>query len=86
MQFDVLEYRLKNEYNVEIKMQPLPYRFIRFIEMDKFDPSEFRITPDTMLVQTINEDPAILFHYEWSIKQVKENNPNAKLNEISVEQ
>lgn len=86
LQFDVLEYRLKNEYNVEIKMQPLPYRFIRFIEMDKFDPSEFRITPDTMLVQTINEDPAILFHYEWSIKQVKENNPNAKLNEISVEQ
>ena len=85
LQFDVLEYRLKNEYNVDIKMQPLPYRFIRFIEMDAFDPGEFRLTPDTMLVQSIDEHPAILFQYEWSLKQIKENNPKITLSEISVE-
>ncbi len=27
LQFEVLEYRLKNEYNVDIRMQNLPYSF-----------------------------------------------------------
>ena len=32
LQFEVLEYRLKNEYNVDIRMQRLPYGFIRWID------------------------------------------------------
>ncbi len=32
LQFEVLEYRLKNEYNVEIKLEKLPYEYIRWIE------------------------------------------------------
>ena len=32
LQFDVLNYRLKNEYNVEIKLENLPYEYIRWIE------------------------------------------------------
>ena len=32
LQFEVLEYRLKNEYNVDIKMDRLSYRYIRWIE------------------------------------------------------
>ncbi len=31
LQFEVLEYRLKNEYNVEIKLEKLPYEYIRWI-------------------------------------------------------
>ena len=29
LQFEVLEHRLKNEYNVDIIKQPLPYQYIR---------------------------------------------------------
>ena len=32
LQFDVLKYRLENEYNVDIKLEPLPYEYIRWIE------------------------------------------------------
>ena len=32
LQFDVLKYRLKNEYNVEILLENLPYEYIRWIE------------------------------------------------------
>ena len=32
LQFEVLEYRLKNEYNVNIKREPLGYQFIRWID------------------------------------------------------
>ena len=32
LQFEVLEYRLKHEYNVDIKMDRLPFRYVRWIE------------------------------------------------------
>ena len=32
LQFDVLKYRLENEYNVEIRLEKLPYEYIRWIE------------------------------------------------------
>lgn len=32
LQFDVLKYRLENEYNVEIRLDKLPYEHIRWIE------------------------------------------------------
>ncbi len=31
LQFDVLKYRLENEYNVEIRLEKLPYEYIRWI-------------------------------------------------------
>ena len=31
LQFDVLEYRLKNEYNVVLYMEGLPYEYLRWI-------------------------------------------------------
>ena len=32
LQFEVLSYRLKNEYNVDIISTPLPYQYIRWIK------------------------------------------------------
>ena len=32
LQFEVLEYRFNNEYNVDIKMDRLSYKYIRWIE------------------------------------------------------
>ncbi len=32
LQFEVLEYRLKNEYNVEIIRENLPYEHVRWVE------------------------------------------------------
>ena len=32
LQFDVLKYRLENEYNVEIRLENLPYEYIRWID------------------------------------------------------
>ena len=81
LQFEVLEYRLNNEYGVEIKKQALPYRFVRWIEMDGFDPHSFFLTMDAMLAQTEDDDPVLLCQYEWAIKQIAERNPKAVLRE-----
>lgn len=32
LQFEVLEFRLKSEYNVDIKLETLPYEYIRWVE------------------------------------------------------
>ena len=83
LQFEVLEYRLKNEYGVDIKMQQIPYKYIRWVETDKFDPDTFSITMDTLIVEDDNSNPVLLFQNEWSIQKVEERNKNAKLKDIS---
>ncbi|MDF2594751.1 MAG: peptide chain release factor 3 [Clostridia bacterium] len=86
LQFEVLEYRLSHEYGVEIKKQMLPYRFIRWIEMENFDPSSFFLTMDSMLAETEDGDPVLLCQYEWAIRQVAERNPKATLRETFLKQ
>ena len=39
LQFDVLKFRLENEYNVEIRLDPLPYEYIRWIGILCFHPN-----------------------------------------------
>lgn len=83
LQFEVLEYRLKNEYGVDIIMERLPYRFIRWVDMENFNQNTFSITMDTMIVEDEDQHPVLLFENEWSINLVKDRNKNAVLKEIS---
>ena len=48
LQFDVLKYRLENEYNVEIKLENLPYEHIRWIENKDIDLDKLTGTYDFM--------------------------------------
>lgn len=84
LQFEVLEYRLKNEYGVDIMMERLPYRYIRWVKMDNFDPKAFSITMDTMIVENEEKEPVLLFQNEWSIRAVEERNKNVVLKETSI--
>ena len=42
LQFDVLKYRLENEYNCEIRLEPLPYQAIRWIKDRNTDMNKLR--------------------------------------------
>ena len=84
LQFEVLEYRLKNEYGVEIRMTRLPYRFIRWIEAENFNYDTFKGSMDSTLVDTPEGDPVLLCEFEWSIRQIAERNPNVVLRETHL--
>ncbi|MGL4739006.1 MAG: peptide chain release factor 3 [Cellulosilyticaceae bacterium] len=84
LQFEVLEYRLNNEYGVELRKQGLPYRFIRWIDMPDFDYSTFKLAPDTMLAESPDGTPVLLAQYEWSIKQVQDRNEGVVLSEVHL--
>lgn len=53
LQFEVLEFRLKSEYNVDIKMDRLPFRYVRWIENDNVDVDKLNLTSDTKKLRTL---------------------------------
>ncbi|MDO4799556.1 MAG: peptide chain release factor 3 [Bacillota bacterium] len=84
LQFEILDFRLKNEYGVDVEIEMLPYRYIRWITSPGFDKDRFSITMDTILVVDKDEDYVLLFQNEWSIKQLTDRNKGLELSEISL--
>ena len=83
LQFEVLEYRLQNEYNVEIRMQQLPYRQVRWIEKDGFDPDAFNLTMDAIIALDQDDHPVLMFQNEWSEERIVERNRGVVLHPIA---
>lgn len=82
LQFEVLEYRLKNEYGVDLKLNVLNYRYARWISDIKGDPRNLNVTSTTMLAQDHNENYVFLFENEWSIQWAIDKNKGLALRDI----
>lgn len=83
LQFDVLKYRLENEYNVEIKLEQLPYEHIRWIEnKNEINVNAISGTSDMKKIKDLKENPLLLFINAWSVNMVLERNPDLKLSEF----
>ena len=84
LQFDVLKYRLENEYNVEIRLEPLAYEHIRWIDNseEEIDVPSLRVTSDTKKIKDLKGNPLLLFIHSWSIQTVLERNEGLKLTEF----
>ena len=83
LQFDVLKYRLENEYNVEIILEMLPYEHIRWIENTQIDPGKITGTSDMKRVRDLKGRPLLLFINSWSVGMVLERNPGLELSEFA---
>jgi len=83
LQFEVLEYRLRNEYGVEIRTAPLPYRQLRWITRSNIDPKALNISSDTKRVEDIRGNPLLLFTNNWNITWATEHNEGLALAEFS---
>ncbi len=83
LQFEVLSYRLKNEYNVDIISTPLPYQFIRWIKNDDIDLNKLNLSSDTKKVQDLKGQYLLLFANEWAVRWANEKNKELILAEFS---
>lgn len=84
LQFDVLKYRLQNEYNVEIRLETLPYEHIRWIEnKDEVDIAKLTGTSDMKKVKDMKGNPLLLFVNAWSIGMTLDRNKGLVLTEFS---
>lgn len=82
LQFDVLKYRLENEYNVDIKLEPLPYEHIRWIENKEIDLSRLTGTSDMKKIKDLKGNPLLLFVNAWSAGMTLERNEGLILSEF----
>ena len=82
LQFEVLKYRLENEYNVEIRLEPLPYEHIRWIENKDIDVAKITGTSDMKKIKNLKGNPLLLFINSWSIGMTLDRNPGLILSEF----
>lgn len=84
LQFEVLERRLKAEYRVEVRRQPLPYTDIRWIQNDPdtIDIPGLSLTRDTLRVEDMRGGKLLLFTSPWNVDWATDHNPDLILSEF----
>ncbi len=84
LQFEVLSYRLKNEYSVDVKLEILPYEYIRWIvNRTGAEVDQIAGTSDMKRVKDLKDRPLLLFAHEWSVGMVLDRNPGLELSEFA---
>ncbi|HSX26592.1 MAG TPA: peptide chain release factor 3 [Chlamydiales bacterium] len=72
LQFEVMQYRLKDEYGVETVLTPLPYQCSAWILGDM---KTFEKTTTCLLVQDRKQHPMVLFTNQWEKQYCMKQNP-----------
>ena len=86
LQFDVFQYRMKNEYGVELRMEHLPYEELRMIDSYPGDLQDLNLGSDAELLEDYRGRSLLVFTSFWAIDFTCRRNPGLKLSEITVEQ
>ena len=83
LQFEVVQFRLLNEYGVETITEPLPYSVARWV-VDGWDALEKagRLF-NTVTVKDNWGRPVLLFRNEWNVGQIETDHPKLKLSKIA---
>lgn len=84
LQFDVLKFRLENEYNVEIRLENLPYEHIRWIENKDIDLDHLSGTSDMKKIKDLKGNPLLLFVNAWSVGMTLDRNEGLVLSEFGT--
>ena len=83
LQIEVVQFRMQNEYNVETRIESLPYSVARWVyggweALDKAG----RIF-NAIAVKDNWGRPVLLFKNEWNLRQIEQDMPELKLNSIA---
>ena len=86
LQMEVLEYRLKSEYGVDIKRENLPFRYVRWVVETPKPLDRLRLTSTTAIAEDRIGRPVLMFENDWSIRLAMENNEGLVLSETADRQ
>jgi peptide chain release factor 3 len=75
LQFEVMQYRLKHEYNVDVRLDPLKFQHARWIGNPDFDPDEFERTSGATCLVDIEQRPLVLFETDYRLQRALANHP-----------
>ncbi len=79
LQFDVLLFRLKNEYNVDCSLESLPFKHARWTNATNEEIEEARLKADVTVAKDHFDCPLFLFKNDFSLSYFQENFPKIAL-------
>lgn len=80
LQFEVVQFRLQNEYNVETHLDLLPYSVARWVAGGWEALHRVGRLFNSITVKDSWGRPVLLFKNEWNVQQVETDHPELKLN------
>ena len=83
LQFEVVQHRLKSEYGVDSRLEPIPYSVARWVTNGWEALEKAGKIFNTMIVKDLWERPVILFKNEWNLHQIQGDHPHLKLSAIA---
>jgi peptide chain release factor 3 len=75
LQFDVLEFRLREEYGVEVILDKLPFTIARWLIGSPVNPRDYERGESSICVEDKNGSPIVLFRNEWALRWAVEHSP-----------
>ena len=86
LQLDVFQYRMKNEYGVDLRMEMLPYEEIRLIDKYRGELGDLNLGSDAELLDDYRGRSLLVFSSYWAIDFTCRRNPGLKVSEIVVQE
>ena len=83
LQFDVLTYRLKSEYGVDLVLEQLPFGYVRWVIETPKPVADLKLTSTSARARDAEGRDVLLFENEWSIRLAGENNKGLVLAELA---
>ena len=83
LQIEVVQFRLQNEYNVETRIEPLPYSVARWVHGGWSALEKAGRIFNSISVKDNWGRPVLLFKNEWNLRQIEQDMPELKLDSIA---
>ncbi|HYD50557.1 MAG TPA: peptide chain release factor 3 [Terriglobales bacterium] len=78
LQFEVIQYRLKSEYDVAVRFEPIAAQHARWVEND-FDPAEVEDFAGVQCLLDVERRPLLLFKSDFWLEQMRQHRPHLHL-------
>ncbi len=84
LQFEVLEHRLKTEYQADIVRESQPFHYVRWVVKTPKPVEDLKLTSTSGRAKDSRGRDVLLFENEWSIRLACENNEGLELTDVST--
>lgn len=83
LQIEVVQFRMQSEYNVETRIEPLPYSVARWVYGGWSALEKAGRIFNAIAVKDNWDRPVLLFKNEWNLRQIEQDMPELQLNAIA---
>jgi peptide chain release factor 3 len=88
LQFEVLQYRLESEYGATSRLEPMPWRLIRWVapgDVGHDALSEGKLPMGCRLATDATGRTVVLFNTDWELKYFSDRNPSLHLMKLPTD-